>query len=208
MKHKLGHLTTVLVLLAVLAPMAAAEEWTIDPSHSAAQFAVKHMMVSTVRGHFGKMSGTVNFDPADPTAAKVVAEVDIASIDTRNAKRDDHLRGADFFEVEKFPTMKFESTNIEKAGMGLKMTGNLTLKGVTKEVVFDVEGPANPVASRRGMKSGASATTTISRKEFGMTWNRAIEAGGVTVGDEVQITIDVELNSGGGGGGQRQRPQQ
>ena len=187
--------------------MLSAEEWRIDPAHSAAQFAVKHMMVSTVRGHFGKMSGTVSFDAADPTAAKVVAEVDMASVDTRNAKRDDHLRSADFFSVEEFPTMKFESTKIEKAGAGLKMTGNLTLRGVTKEVVFDVEGPAPPVASRRGMKTGASATTTISRNEFGMTWNRVIEAGGVTVGDEVQITIDVELNSGGGGE-RRQRPQQ
>jgi polyisoprenoid-binding protein YceI len=155
------------------------------------------MMVSTVRGHFGKMTGTATYDPANPAAAKVIAEVDVSTIDTRNGKRDDHLRSADFFDVEKYPTMKFESTRIEKTGDGLKMTGNLTMRGVTKEVVFDVDGPAPPVETARGKRTGASATATISRKDFGMTWNRVIEAGGVTVGDEVKLTIDIQLVAGG-----------
>lgn len=193
MMRKLGHTKTLLLVAALLVPAAPAETWRIDTNHSAAQFAVKHMMVSTVRGDFGKMTGTVEFDPADPTRAKVEAEVDVTTVNTRNAKRDDHLRSEDFFHVEKHPTMTFESTRIAQSGDGLKMTGNLTIHGVTKEVTFDVEGPVPPVNTGRGLRSGATATTTISRKDFGMTWNRVIEAGGVTVGDEVDITIDVEL---------------
>ena len=188
---------TCLLLSALLAPVLVAEQWRIDPNHSAAQFAVRHMMISTVRGDFGRMSGTVDWDPAAPENAKVVAEVDVASINTRNAKRDDDLRGERFFDAAEYPTMKFESTKIERTGDGLKMTGNLTIHGVTREVVFAVDGPATPVATRRGPRSGATATTKISRKDFGMVWNRALEAGGFTVGDEVTITIDIEMAPGG-----------
>ena len=193
---KLGRFTLVTLLAAAVAPSLSAAVWKLDPSHSAAQFAVRHLMVSTVRGQFEKISGTVNYDPANPEAASVNIEVEVASIDTRNAKRDDHLRSADFFDVANHPVMKFESTRVRKAGDGkLKLTGNLTIRGVTREVTFDVDGPAPPVKVRDGQRSGATATAVISRKDFGITWNRAIEAGGVTVSNEVHITIDVEMIS-------------
>ncbi len=193
MMRKLGHSITYVALVVLLAPALTAAEWRIDPNHSAAQFAVKHMTVSTVRGHFGKMTGTVDYDPANPTAAKVQAEVDVSSVDTRNAKRDDHIRSPDFFDAAKYPTMTFKSTRVEQSGDRLKLIGNLTIRGVTREVTFDLDGPVPPVDTGRGPRTGATATTTINRKDFGMTWNRMIEAGGVTVGDEVILTIDVEL---------------
>jgi polyisoprenoid-binding protein YceI len=171
-----------------LCGVSFAEQWQIDRAHSAAQFAVRHLMVSTVRGHFGKLTGTVNYDPKNPTAASLQAEVEVASIDTREPKRDADLKGPNFFDAEKFPTMTFKSTKVESAGAGrLKMTGDLTLRGVTKQVVFDVEGPTAPIKDKMGERMGASATAKISRKEFGM------EGGRATVGDEVTIIIDVEL---------------
>lgn len=188
---------TLLALFAVLVTPIWAEvaEWRIDSAHSAAQFSVRHMMVSTVRGHFGKMSGKVLFDPADLSKTVVEATVDVASIDTREPKRDAHLKSPDFFEVEKFPSMTFKSTSIKPAGSGkFLMTGDLTIKGTTKPVIFEVEGPSPAVKTQRGAKSGATATAKISRKDFGILWNRAIEAGGVAVGDEVTITIDVEMD--------------
>ena len=196
MTCKLGRFTLVLLLAAAVAPSLQAAVWKLDPSHSAAQFAVRHLMVSTVRGQFEKISGMVNYDPANSEAASVSIEVDVASIDTRNAKRDDHLRGADFFDVANHPVMKFESTRVRKSGDDkLKLTGNLTMRGVTREVTFDVDGPVPPVKVRGGLRSGATATATISRKDFAMTWNRALEAGGVTVSDAVHITIDIEMIS-------------
>lgn len=170
-------------------------DWQIDSAHSAAQFAVRHMMVSTVRGDFGQIKGSARFDPKDPSKGSIEATVEVASINTRQPKRDAHLKSADFFDVEKFPVMTFKSTRIEPAGAGrLKLTGQLTMRGVTKEVTFDVEGPSAELKDARGGgRIGASATAKISRKEFGMTWNRAIEAGGVAVGDEVSVTIDLEL---------------
>lgn len=182
--------------ISIAAPVfAQATDWQIDASHSAAQFSVRHMMVSTVRGHFAKMAGSAKFDPKNPAASSIEVTVDAASIDTRNAKRDAHLRSADFFDVEKFPTITFKSKRVEPAGTGrLKLTGDLTMHGVTREVTFDVEGPSAELKDARGgARVGATATAKISRKDFGMTWNRAIEAGGVTVSDEVQITVDVEL---------------
>lgn len=177
-----------------LCTAAFGQEWQIDAAHSAAQFSVRHLMVSTVRGHFGKISGTVNYDPANASAASVQAEVDVSSIDTRVPKRDAHLKSPDFFDVEKYPTMTFKSTKIEPAGEGaFKMTGDLTLHGVTKPVVFNVEGLTKPMKDRAGLRMGATATAKIHRQDFGITWNRAIEAGGLTVGNEVTITIDTEL---------------
>ena len=168
--------------------------WQIDSAHTASQFSVRHMMVSTVRGQFNKTTGTVVWDGRDLSKAVVDVTIDAASIDTREPRRDDHLRSADFFDVAKFPTLTFKSTKIEPAGQGrLKMTGDLTMHGVTKQVVFDVEGPSAPVKEQNGTRVGATASTTISRKDFGLTWNRVLEAGGVTVSDEVAITIDVEL---------------
>jgi polyisoprenoid-binding protein YceI len=182
-------LTTLL-----LATAAWAQDWEVDSAHSAAQFSVRHLMVSTVRGHFGKLTGTVRYDPAKPAATSLQAEVDVSTIDTRVEKRDAHLKSPDFFDVEKYPTITFKSTKVEPAGEGaLKVTGDMTMKGVTKPVVFNVEGLTPPMKDRAGFRMGATATAKINRQDFGMTWNRAIEAGGVSVGNEVTITIDVEL---------------
>jgi polyisoprenoid-binding protein YceI len=179
---------------ALLCLPASAHEWQIDKSHSAAQFSVRHMMVTTVRGQFGSLTGTVRYDPANPAAASVVAEVDASTIDTREPKRDKHLKSADFFDVEKYPKITFRSTKVEPAGVGkLRVTGDLTLHGVTKPVVFQVEGLDKPLKDNMGQRMGAAATAQISRKEFGMTWNRVVEAGGVAVSDEVNLMIDVEL---------------
>jgi polyisoprenoid-binding protein YceI len=173
----------------------AAATWNIDSAHSAAQFAVRHMMVSSVRGELSGIRGTAEYDPADPAQARVEVTIDVATLNTREPKRDAHLKSPDFFDAEKFPIMTFRSRKVEPAGAGkLRITGDLTLHGVTREVVLDVDGPAPEIEDQRGGgRIGASATTKISRKNFGMTWNRAIEAGGVVVGDEVTITLDVEL---------------
>jgi polyisoprenoid-binding protein YceI len=183
----------VLALLALPA-FAELQEWRLDSSHSAAHFSVRHMMISNVRGQLGKVTGTVKYDPADPKTASVEATVDPAGIDTRNEKRDAHLKSPDFLDVAKFPTITFKSTKVEPAGDGkLRVTGDLTMHGVTKPVTLMVEGPTGPMKDARGSRIGATATTTISRKDFGITWNRAIETGGVVVSDEVAITIDAEL---------------
>jgi polyisoprenoid-binding protein YceI len=185
---------TFALVLASAPLFAQGTAWQIDTPHTNAQFAVTHMMVSTVRGQFSKTTGTVVWDGKDFSTASVDVVIDAASIDTREPRRDDHLRSADFFDVAKFPTLTFKSTRIEAAGSGkLKMTGDLTIHGVTKPVVFDVNGPSAVLKEQNGTRVGASATTKISRKDFGLTWNRAIEAGGVVVSDEVAITIDVEL---------------
>jgi polyisoprenoid-binding protein YceI len=183
------------LVLAVASLSAEPTQWKIDTSHSAAQFSVKHLMVSTVRGHFGTLTGTVTYDPAKPAATVVEAEVDVTTIDTRNERRDKHLRSADFFDVEKFPKMTFKSKSVRTVAPGkMVMVGDLTLRGTTKEVTFEVEGPSAPLNTGRVVKMGAVATAKINRSDFGMTWNRAIEAGGVTVGDEVTLTIDLELD--------------
>jgi len=156
----------LILAIASLALSAAcfAQQWQIDRAHSAAQFSVRHMMVSTVRGHFGKLTGTVIYDPAKPAASSVQAEVDVTTIDTREPKRDAHLKSADFFDAEKHPTMTFKSTKVEPAGPGkLKLTGDLTIRGVTKQVVFDVDGLTDPVKDKAGLRMGASATAKISR---------------------------------------------
>jgi polyisoprenoid-binding protein YceI len=186
-----------LALFVALLPIAAAaqvREWRIDPAHSAANFSVRHMMVTNVRGQLGKIKGTAKFDPADPRTGSVEGMIDAAGIDTREPKRDAHLRSPDFLDTQKYPTITFKSKRVEVVRPGaLKVVGDLTIRDVTKEVSLNVEGPAPPVAGRGGARSGLTATTTISRKDFGITWNRLIEAGGVTVGDEVNITIDLEL---------------
>jgi polyisoprenoid-binding protein YceI len=189
------HLTWPLFAIAVAAPLAGAT-WQIDSSHSSAQFAVRHMMVSNVRGEFSGVRGTVESDPATPAQSKIDVTIDATTVNTREAKRDAHLKTADFLDVEKHPAMTFRSKRVEPAGPGkLKVTGDLTLRGTTREVVLDVEGPSAPVTMRGTQRTGASATTRISRSDFGLTWNRAIEAGGVVVGDEVTITLDVELTT-------------
>jgi polyisoprenoid-binding protein YceI len=180
--------------LALAAGVASAQPatWQIDPSHSSAQFSVRHMMVSNVRGEFAKMSGTVLWDGKTFATAQVNVTIDAASINTREPKRDDHLRSADFFDVANHPTLAFKSTKIEPAAAGaLKMTGDLTTRGVTRPVVFDVAPPGDVVRDARGARAGATAVTKISRKDFGLTWNVALEAGGVLVSDKVKITLDV-----------------
>lgn len=174
-----------------------AQTWTIDASHSAAQFAVRHMMVTTVRGDMGKISGAVTFDPAKPAAGSIEATVDVTAINTREAGRDKHLKSADFFDVEKFPTITFKSKKIDPAaGGGFKVTGDLTMKGVTKEVVLDVE-PLRPVIKdqRGASRTGTTATTKLNRQDYGVNWSRALDGGGVVVSDDVSVTIDIQLIS-------------
>lgn len=171
------------------------ETWNIDPVHTSAQFAVRHLMVSTVRGEFGKVDGAVNLDDQNPTKSSVDATIDVASLNTRVAKRDEHLKSPDFFDVAKYPTIAFKSKRIEAAGEGkFKVIGDLTLHGVTKEVVLNVEGSPKPFKDPSGnLRMGGVATTKLNRKDFGLTWNKALETGGVVVGEDVDITIDVEL---------------
>lgn len=180
--------------LATLATPALAATWTLDPAHSSVQFSVRHMMLSNVRGEFGKVGGTVTGDEATPTAAAITATIDAASINTREAKRDEHLKSADFLDVAKFPTITFTSKKIEAAGPGtFKVTGDLTLHGVTKEVVLDVSDLTPPVKDPSGKtRAGVTASTKINRKDFGVNWSKAMDNGGVVVGDDVAITVDVE----------------
>lgn len=187
-------LSIVLALLAATAAFAETATWNIDPAHSTIGFSVRHMMVSNVRGTFDKFSGTITGDPADPRNAKVDVTIAADSINTRNGSRDEHLKSADFFDTAKFPTITFVSKKVEPAGTGeLRVTGDFTMHGVTREVVLRVEGPTAPVEVGPSIRCGASATTKVNRKDFGLSWNRAMEAGGVTVGEDVTITIDLEL---------------
>ena len=169
--------------------------WNIDPVHSVAEFKVKHMMISNVKGTFTGLDGVLNQHPSDPASSSVQATIDAASINTREAQRDAHLKSSDFFDVEKFPTLSFKSTRVErKADDELAVSGDLTIHGVTKKVVFAVEGPTAPAKDPWGnTRVGLSATTKINRKDYGLTWNAALETGGILVGDEVTITLDVQF---------------
>jgi polyisoprenoid-binding protein YceI len=168
--------------------------WNIDPSHSSVHFSIRHLMITNVRGEFSGVAGSVEFDPAAPEAASVRATVDAGSVNTRDEKRDGHLKSGDFFDVEKFPKIEFASTKVEKHGDGLKVTGDLTLHGVTKSIVLAVEGPTSAEKDPWGnTRIGASATVTLDRRDFGLTWNSAIESGGVLVGHDAKLTIDVSL---------------
>jgi len=186
-------LTTLLVLTLPLSALAST--WTIDPDHTTAQFKVRHLMISNVKGVFEKVSGTLNLDDKDITRSKVDVGIDIASINTNIKKRDDHLRSPDFFDAAKFPTMTFTSTRVERDGKDkLKVTGNLTIKGVSKVVVLTVDGPTSEVKDPWGNgRRGASATTTINRKDFGVNWNKTMDNGGMVVGEDVAIQLEVEF---------------
>jgi polyisoprenoid-binding protein YceI len=186
--------SAVLVACLLAAAPVAAATWNIDPAHTTVQFAVRHMMVSNVRGELGKVTGGVQGDPAAPTAAKLDVTIDAASIDTRNEKRDQHLKSPDFLDVEKYPTIRFVSKTITAGGPGaFKVAGDLTLHGVTKEIVLDVTDVTPPIKDPMGMqRAGAHATTTIDRTAFGINWSKTLDGGGVVVGNEVQITVDVE----------------
>lgn len=173
---------------------ALASSWDIDTSHSAVGFSVRHMMVSNTRGKFTKFTGAVALDDKDVTKSTVNVEIDAASVDTSDTKRDEHLRGADFFDASKFPKLTFKSTKIDKSGEKLLVTGDLTIKNVTKSVVLTVE-PLTPEVKDAwgGFRRGATATTKINRKDFGLTWNKALEAGGVAVGEDISIQLELEL---------------
>jgi polyisoprenoid-binding protein YceI len=173
----------------------ATTTWNIDPAHSSAEFKVKHMMISHVKGHFAKVTGTLTLDESNLANSRVEALIDAASLETRDAQRDAHLKSADFFDVEKFPTLSFRSTRISQVRDGeLAIDGDMTIRGVTHKVVFSVEGPTPPAKDPWGnTRVGVSATTKISRKDFGLSWNAALESGGFLVGDEVTITLEVQF---------------
>lgn len=182
-----------LLLAAAAAPALVAQSYTIDGSHSKAHFTVRHMMVSNVRGEFSKMTGKIEYDEKKPEAIQISATIDVNSINTGEPKRDAHLKSPDFFDAARYSEITFRSKSARKTAHGLAVTGDLTIHGVTKEVVLQVEGPAAEIRDPWGnLRRGATATTKINRKDFGLTWNAALETGGVVVGDEVSITIDVE----------------
>jgi len=180
---------------AIATPTVATTTWNIDPVHSVAEFKVKHMMISNVKGQFTALTGVLSRDEQDVTKSYVSVTIDASSINTREAQRDAHLKSADFFDVEKFPTLSFKSTNIGRNSNGdLSLSGDLTIHGVTRKVTFAVEGPTDPGKDPWGnVRVGASATTKINRKDFGLTWNAALETGGILVGDEVTLTLDVQF---------------
>jgi len=183
-----------LSLVLAMTPLAFAQAtYEIDSSHSSAQFSVRHMMVSNTKGEFSKLQGSITYDPKNLAATKVQAVIDVASINTREPKRDDHLRSPDFFDVAKYPTMTFKSKQAWREAGKIKLKGDLALHGVTREVVLEVNGPTPEVSDPRGgARIGASATTKINRRDFGLTYNKLLETGGAIVGDEITITIDIE----------------
>jgi polyisoprenoid-binding protein YceI len=179
-------------------PQVSTTIWNIDAAHSVAEFKVKHMMISNVKGHFGKVTGVLNLDQSDLSKSTVQAAIDAASIETRDAQRDEHLKGGDFFDVEKFPSMSFKSSKITLVHDGeLAVEGDLTIRDTTRRVTFEVEGPTPPTKDPWGnTRVGISATTKINRKDFGLTWNAALETGGLLVGEDVTITIEAEFIKG------------
>jgi len=185
----------ITALVLALPSAVPAGTWKLDSAHTGVQFKVRHLMVSYVRGDFEKISGKIVYDEQDVSRSSADITIDAASINTRVAKRDKHLRSPDFLDVAKHPSLTFRSKKVVKAGDGkLKMTGDLTIRGVTREVVLEVEGPTPPIKDLQGKtRVGGVASTRINRKDFGLTWNKALEAGGVVVGDEVEITIDIEI---------------
>jgi polyisoprenoid-binding protein YceI len=188
------HVLLGIAALVFIAPPATAQTWNIDPAHSAATFTVRHMMVSNVKGSFGRMEGTVEFDGTNLTGIKANAKIDTTTITTNNEKRDAHLKSADFFDVNAHPTITFVSKRAEPAGNGrFRLIGDLTMRGVTKEVVLDVEGPTEPFTAQGAQRVGATATTTLNRQDYGVSWSRALDGGGVVVSDEVRVTIDLAL---------------
>lgn len=168
--------------------------YQIDPSHSSATFSIKHMMIAKVHGGFEKLSGKLTYSPSEPQKSTIEVAIEAASINTREAQRDAHLKSADFFDVEKYPQITFKSVKVEKSGDDLKVVGDLTIHGVTKQVTLEMESPSEEMKDPWGnTKIAVSGTTKIKRKDFGLTWNAALEAGGVLVGDDVNITLDVQF---------------
>lgn len=167
--------------------------YQIDSAHSSVYFSVRHMMLSNVRGEFGKVAGVIHYDPENPGDSALEATIDTSTINTRDGARDTHLKSPDFLDTENFPAMTFRSKTIESHAGGAKVTGDLTIRGVTREVTLDVDGPSAEVNDPWGkQRIGASATAKLNRKDFGLTYNSVLESGGVLVGEEVKITIDVQ----------------
>jgi len=188
----------VAILILALPAVVPAATWEFDSAHTGVHFKVRHLMVSNVRGDFEKVSGKIAYDERDISRSSAEITIDAASINTRVAQRDAHLKSPDFLDAAKYPAIFFRSKKVEKAGDGkLRMTGDLTIRGVAREVVLDIEGPTPPIKDMQGnTRVGGTASTTINRKDFGLTWNKALEAGGVVVGDDVEITIDIEIVKG------------
>ena len=193
MKYEIMMFAAVAFLLTIQSARSQ-NVWNIDPSHSSAQFQVRHLMISNVRGEFGKLSGQILFDGEDFSSLKAEAEIQVASIDTSEPKRDEHLRSADFFDAANHPTMVFKSKRVEGVNdKKFKLVGDLTMRGVTKEIALDVEATPIIKGMRGEARIGAQATTRLNRQDYGIQWNRALDAGGVVVSDEVRITLDLEL---------------
>lgn len=184
----------VLTLGLSLPAPAAAETWVVDTAHTVSGFTVKHMMIANVTGVFEVTKGTIEYKPGEPGSVKADITIETKSVNTRITRRDDDLRSDNFFSAEKFPTLVFRSRRVQNVRAdGFDLVGDLTIRDVTREVVLKVDGPTAPIRDPQGNRRvGANASTTINRKDFGITWHRAIEAGGVVVGDEVKINIDVE----------------
>jgi polyisoprenoid-binding protein YceI len=188
-------LTMIAVLVLAIPVFSYASTWQIDPDHSSFQFKVRHLTVSNVKGEFNKTRGAVTMDDRDITHLKVDVTIDAASVNTNHAKRDEHLRSPDFFDVIKYPTITFVSKKVIQADMTrLRVIGDLTIHGVTREVTVDVEGPTGEVKDPWGnFRRGATATAKINRRDFGITWNKDLDTGGFLVGEEVEIYLEVEL---------------
>jgi polyisoprenoid-binding protein YceI len=197
MGHHLSRIAIAAAAAAVLSLPASAgtSTWKIDPQQSSAQFSVRHLAISTVRGAFSKVTGTIILDENDVTKSAVDVTIDVSTVDTREPNRDNDLRSDKFFDVAHYPSMTFKSRKVEQVAPGkLKVTGDLTIRGTTKEVVLDVDGPTAPVKDPWGnQRAAVNATTKINRQDFGVKWNATMDNGGVVVGDDVPITIDVEM---------------
>jgi polyisoprenoid-binding protein YceI len=195
-----GYFSRVVIgvgLAAVLSLPASAgvKTYKLDPRHSSAQFAVTHLMISTVRGQFHAVNGTVNVDDSDITKSSVDITIDASTVDTDEPDRDKDLKSPNFFDVAKYPTITFKSTRVENGAPGhLKVTGDLTMHGVPKSVVLDVTAPKPPIKDPWGLeRTAVSGTGKLNRQDFGMTWNKTLDSGGVVVSDNVDITLDVEM---------------
>lgn len=187
------------LLLSAFSVEGQAQTWTLDSNHTRASFSARHMMVTTVRGDLGNVKGTVEYHPPHVTEAAINVTIETATLSTQNDERDRHLKSADFLDVARFPVITFKSKRVERPVDGsFRVFGDLTIRDVTREIVLVVEVPPSPVPDRGSLVLGTVATTRISRKEFGMTWNRAIEAGGFLVGDEISITLDIQMRRSAG----------
>lgn len=180
-------------MTAATLPATGTSTWTIDPAHSLIEFSVKHLMIATVKGRFGEVTGNLQLDDSDLTRSTVVAEIDAGSIDTRQSQRDQHLRSPDFFDVERWPKLSFRSRRIEHHGDGLRVIGDLTIRDATHEVVLDVTEEGRSVDGYGRSVAAFSARTQIDRTRFGLTWNMALETGGILVGNDVKISLELSF---------------